>query len=207
MPGQKAPEEARREQILHSAYQIAVRQGIDGLTIRLVASNARLSSGLVLFHYKTKRRLLVALLDWLVAAMLIPPVSPPSIASPRSALEQFLGLLQAEMHRLAAEPERIRLLFEFWVRGTRDAEMGRRVRRALDLYREAFRDIGTAVLGAEPTRFERVTAEGLATLAVSFIKGCAVQAMIDPRGFDIAQYLLAAQSLIGPAGLPPRVSR
>jgi AcrR family transcriptional regulator len=200
MPGQKAPEEARREQLLHSAYQIAARQGIDGLTIRLVASNAGLSSGLVLFHFKTKRRLLMALLDWLVAATLIPPPPAPVMALPGSALERFLALLQAEMYRLSAEPERIRLLFEFWVRGTRDAEMGRRVRRALERYREAFRDIGTAVLGAEPARFERVTAEGLATLAVSFVKGCAVQAMIDPRGFDIDQYLLAVQSLIADTG-------
>jgi hypothetical protein len=41
-----------------------------------------------------------------------------------------------------------------------------------------------------------VTPEGLATLAVSVIKGCAVQAMIDPEGFDIGQYLVAARSLV-----------
>jgi hypothetical protein len=70
------------------------------------------------------------------------------------------------------------------------------MQQALQRYREAFAVIGRAVLEAEPGRFEGVTPEGLATLAVSVIKGCAVQAMIDPEGFDIGQYLVAARSLV-----------
>jgi AcrR family transcriptional regulator len=195
MPGQRAPEETRRDQILRAAHLIAAEQGIDGFTIRLVASKAGLSSGLVLFHYKSKERLLIALLDWLLSSTLVPPASSPTAAT-RSAFELFVDLLRAEMRRLSAAPDRIRLLFEFWARGSRDPEVGRRMQQALQRYREAFAVIGRAVLEAEPGRFEGVTPEGLATLAVSVIKGCAVQAMIDPEGFDIGQYLVAARSLV-----------
>jgi AcrR family transcriptional regulator len=205
MPGQRAPEETRREQILRAAYQIAAEQGIDGFTIRLVASTAGLSSGLVLFHYKSKERLLVALLDWLLSATLVPP-SPSTMAATRPAFELFLDLLRSEMHRLSAEPAKIRLLFEFWARGSRDREVGRRMRQALARYREAFGVIGRAVLEDEPGRFEGVTPEGLATLAVSVIKGCAVQAMMDPEGFDITQYLVAARSLVDGRGRRPQTS-
>jgi hypothetical protein len=37
----------------------------------------------------------------------------------------------------------------------------------------------------------------LAALAVSFIKGCAVQSMIDPDNFDINDFLGAMQGLLG----------
>jgi hypothetical protein len=53
------------------------------------------------------------------------------------------------------------------------------------------------VLAAEPERFAHVTADGLAALSVSFIKGCAVQSMIDPDHFNIQHYLAAAEALIG----------
>ena len=60
MPGKKASEAERREQILTAAHHVALRQGIDGLTVRAVAARARLSHGLVLFHFKRKDQLVAA---------------------------------------------------------------------------------------------------------------------------------------------------
>ena len=34
-------------------------------------------------------------------------------------------------------------------------------------------------------------------MAVSWIHGCAVQAMIDPEHFDIEEYLVAVQGILG----------
>ena len=70
MPGQKAPEGQRREQILAAAYQVASRDGIAGLTVRSVAARAGLSHGLVLFHFKRKEQLVAALLEGVLAATL-----------------------------------------------------------------------------------------------------------------------------------------
>jgi AcrR family transcriptional regulator len=67
MPGRKAAEATRREQILKAAYEVAVRRGIDGLTVRAVAARARLSHGLLLFHFKRKDQLGLALLDRVLA--------------------------------------------------------------------------------------------------------------------------------------------
>ena len=81
-----------------------------------------------------------------------------------------------------------------------------RLRAEFDRYRQAFRPLTTAVLQAEPERFTGVTADGLAAVAVSFIKGCAVQSMIDPD-FDIGQYLAATEGLIAGFGEPVRDAR
>jgi TetR/AcrR family transcriptional regulator, transcriptional repressor of bet genes len=199
MPGRKASEETRREQIVRAAYEVAARKGLEGLTVRLVASKARLSTGLVLFHFKSKDHLVVALLDWLLATTTVLHIGP-SIRGIASPLERLLALLRQEMDRLSREPGRIRLFFEFWVLGGRHARIATKMRGELARYREAFRPMAQEVLDAEPERFPQVTADGLAAVAVSFIKGCAVQAMIDPDQFDIEEYLVAAEGLLGQLG-------
>lgn len=196
MPGQKAPENSRRKQILRGAYDVASRKGLAALTVRQVAERADLSTGLVLFHFKTKEQLVTALLDYVLETTTVLHLTD-EIASLPSPLDRLLALLAQEMHRLSAEPRRIRLFFDFWARGFTHPPIRMRMQAELDRYREAFRPMATEVLAAEPDRFARVTAEGLAAVAVSFIKGCAVQSMIDPKNFDIEEFLIAAQGLMG----------
>jgi hypothetical protein len=54
-----------------------------------------------------------------------------------------------------------------------------------------------ALLASEPAAFVDSTADGLAAVAVSWIHGCAVQAMIDPAHFDTDEYLAAVRGMIG----------
>lgn len=204
MPGTKAPEAARRDQIIGAAYVVAAREGLDGTTILQVAIEANLSPGLVMFHFKTKHQLLMALLKWLVASTTVLRVDDDIRRLP-TPHEQLVAVLRQEMQRLSSEPHRIRLMFDYFTAGIRDAEVRETMRVEFERYREAFRSITAAVLQAEPERFPGVTPEGLAAVSVSFIKGCAVQSMIDPQ-FDINQYLAAAEGLMAQFGVPSGVA-
>lgn len=194
MPGSKAPESQRREEIIAAAYAVAAREGLDGFTITQVAAQANLSPGLVIFHFKTKRMLLLDLLKWLVATTTVLRVDPliSTLASPH---DQLIAVLRQEMQRLSNEPHRIRLMFDYFTAGVRDAEVRETLRGEFERYRMAFRPITAAVISAEPERFPGVTADSLAAVSVSFIKGCAVQSMID-ADFNIEQYLAAAETLL-----------
>ena len=196
MPGQKASEETRRTQILKAGYEVASRKGLDALTVRLVAHRAKLSTGLVLFHFKTKDQLIIALLDYVLQTTSVFQVTE-EITSIPVPLDRLLALLRREMNRLASEPRLIRLFFDFWAKGFTHALIRTKMQAELDRYREAFRLIAHDVLRAEPERFAGVTPEGLSAVAVSFIKGCAVQSMIDPENFDIEEYLAATNGLLG----------
>jgi AcrR family transcriptional regulator len=198
MPGQRAAESVRHAQIIRAAYHVAARKGLDGLTVRDVARRARISHGLVLFHFKTRDQLVGALLDWLLETTTVLRITD-DITSLPLPLDRFHALLQKEMNRLSSEPLRIRLFFDFWAKGIRHAATRVRMRRELARYREAFRNIAADVLRSEPERFPGVSADGLAAVGVSFIKGCAVQSMIDTDHFDIQEYLAAAQGLVRPA--------
>lgn len=195
MPGFKAPEAERRSQILAATYDVAAREGLEGTTIMQVAAAAGLSPGLVMFHFKSKRQLLLALLDSLLATTTVLRVGADieAIASP---VERWIALLRQEMHRLSHEPLRIRLTFDFWSAGIRDPEIRERLRDEFKRYRLAFRPAAAAVVEALPDRFPGVTADALAGVGVSFIKGCAVQSMIETEHFDINGYLRAVEGIL-----------
>jgi len=194
MPGQKAAEATRREQILKAAYQVALRRGIDGLTVRAVAAKARLSHGLVLFHFKRKDQLGLALLDRVLEATIMLDV-PADIRAIVTPMERLQALFGHEMRRLLGEPRRIRLLLEYWARGAHNAVIRGKISSGLERYRSAFRDIATEALtpGSSAARM----APGVAAVTVSLIFGYPVQSIIDPDQLDIDEYLAAVHGILG----------
>ena len=197
MPGRRASEALRRQQILKAAHHVALRQGIDGLTVRAVAARARLSHGLVLFHFKRKDQLVGALLDRVLVATLSLRVAD-DVARMGGPLDRLRALLRQEVERLSSDPRQVRLFLEYWAFGTRRSATRQKISLALERYRAAFRSLAEEVLQAEVARFPGVTPEGLAAIAVSFINGCAVQAMIDPDHFNVGEYLSAVQGILWP---------
>jgi TetR/AcrR family transcriptional repressor of bet genes len=202
VPGQKASETERREQILAAAHQVALQRGIDGLTVRAVAARARLSHGLVLFHFKRKDQLVAAVLDRVLAATL-PLLPVEATASKDDPRERLWVALRQEADRLIRDSRQVRLFLEYWAVGTRHPGIRARISAELERYRDSFRRLTEEVLAAEPSRFMGVSSKGLAAVAVSFVNGCAVQAMIDPARFDVEKYLAALRAMLGRAPKRP----
>lgn len=196
MRAKRIPQEARRKQIIQAAFAVACRDGIGRLTVRAVAAEAGVSHGLVLFYFGRKKWLVHALLDWVIAGTSVLEISE-DIARFPDARDRLDALLQQEMARLSHQPERTRLFLEFWALGARHDEIRSRINTELDRYRTAFRSIMEELLVAEPEMASDVTADGLASVAVSWIQGCAVQAMIDPGHFDTDQHLALVRGIIG----------
>ncbi len=194
MPGTKRAEALRREQIVAAAYWLAKRGGLRAITIRDVARRAGISTGLVVFHFRTKERVIFALLDHVLATTITLRVGADIdvVADP---LERLIALLRQEMRRLAADPTHNRLFFEFWNEGMWNRAVRVRMQRELDRYRAAFRPMAEEVIAADPIRFAGTTAEDLAAVAVSFIKGCAVQSIVEPS-LDVDGFLRTAEALL-----------
>ena len=200
MPGQRAPEEERREQIVNAAYKVALRTGIAGVTVRGVAAEAGLSHGLVLFHFKRKDEVIGALLDRVLATTTmhetIDDVTSAELARHPRASERLATLLRQELVRLARDPHGMRLFFEYWALGVRNAAIRQKIAAALERYRAAFRSLAAEMPPTDTSERAGVSPDALAAVAVSLISGCAVQAMIDPDRFDSAAYLAVVQALI-----------
>jgi TetR/AcrR family transcriptional repressor of bet genes len=196
MPGKREPEDVRREQILRAAFEVASREGVGSLTIRGVAAEAELSHALVIFHFRRKERLVHELLDWLIESTSVLHV-PDAVARIPRALDRLHALLRQEMVRLSSQPRQTRLFVDYWALGARHETIRARIGAELERYRTALRAIMEELLQAEPAAFAGVTADGLSAMALSWIHGCAVQAMIDPEHFDTDEYLAAVRGIVG----------
>ncbi len=205
MPGRRAPEAERREQILAAAFAVACRQRLEGLTIRAVASEAGLSPGLVLFHLGSRDELLLGLLDWLLAGTIIGTPDPAVQARP-SARERLLGLIEQELVLIAERRPRLELFFDFWVAGISHPKIRGKIRRALARYRDAALPLAAAAIAEAPRAFRGITAPALAGLAVAGIEGCVMQAVVDPHSLDVAAAMATLTTML-PAPPRPRARR
>src|SRR5882672_2339467 len=113
MPGQKASEARRREDIMRAAYDVASRSGVEALTLRAVAARAAVSHGTVLFHFDRRDALVMALLERVLEATAVLRV-PPGLDGVSRPRERMRGLLRAEMDRLSRDPRHFRLFLEYW---------------------------------------------------------------------------------------------
>jgi TetR/AcrR family transcriptional regulator, transcriptional repressor of bet genes len=205
MVGRKVSEETRREDILRAAYDVAVRQGLEALTLRAVAARADVSHGTVLFHFKRKQELVANLVDRVLYATAVLRI-PDGVRQITRPSERMHALLRLEMDRLSTDPRHFRLFLDYWTTGVRNATIRQRIRIVLEEYRAAFREMAEAVVSADPSRPARIpvsapetavaTAEGVAGVAVSLIHGCALQSVIDPKGFDVRQHFDAAAQML-----------
>jgi TetR/AcrR family transcriptional regulator, transcriptional repressor of bet genes len=199
VPGQKAPERSRRAQIVRAGHHVAARVGLEKLTVRLVAAKAKLSTGLVHFYFKTRERLLAAVLgDVLETTMVLPPTEVAAQIKP--PLAQLRTMVRGEVVRVSGKPGRMRLFLEYCVKGFRDRPIGVRVRAEFRRYRAAFLPTAKAVVAAEPERFRNVSASGLASVAAGIVEGGAVQSAVDPATFDVDEYARAAKGLLQAPG-------
>lgn len=218
MPGHRIPEDERREALLRAAYLVAARHGLAGVTGRAVAAEAGVSSGLVFFHFKTRDALLAALLDWLLAHTLVAAELPdervPRAARAGSPAERMLAIVRRDLEALPLASGRVELFFEYWVLGTRDPAIRQTIRLALERYRASFVPLARAVVHEAPWRYGGLeAAEGLATVAATFVEGCALRAVLDPAAFDAERAMATLAALLrvpvaasadARPGVPPR---
>jgi AcrR family transcriptional regulator len=189
------PENERRKQIVRAAYRVALRYGIDGVTLRSVASEAKVSHGLVAFHFKGKAPLIGALLDHVLATTPLLAIPQEPTGSPHTA-RRLATVLHEQLNSLASDPRGTRLFFEYWSLGVRQADIRRKIATALEHYRLGFTRMAEEMVPVVLPDGSPVTPVAVASVAVSLINGCAVQMMIDPKQFDAIAYLTVAKGLI-----------
>ena len=195
MARRRVSEAVRREQILNAAHAVALREGIDGMTVRAVAAEAGVSHGLLIFYFEQKDQLIAALLDRLLTTAELLRRSRDLVGD-LHAPDRLRALLQHELEHLARDPHDFRLFLEYWALGTRRPPIRAKIAAALARYRSVLRTMAEGMLGENPVRQDSITADGFAAVAVSLIAGCAIQAMSDPDGFDVDAYIGTVRGLV-----------
>jgi TetR/AcrR family transcriptional regulator, transcriptional repressor of bet genes len=195
MPGTKIPEAERREQILRATVAVATSVGLGGVTVRMVAAEAGVSIGLVLFHYATMERLREALLDWLLAHVLRLDLDCAR-ARPGTAQDRLLALLGEELAAGDGLRPEIALLLEFWVQSGRQPAVRERLQRALAAYTAVFEALLSDALApvAPPA--------GLAAAIVRSVLGLGLELHVTAEPPDLTPQLEAVRRLLDTMARP-----
>ena len=206
MGGPKRPEQERVEEILATAYGIALADGLDAVTARRVATAAGISPGLVFFHFQSKDGLLLALLDVLLDGTLDALTAPGLAAlAPWDRLER---MVRGELERLAEYHAGVELLFAFYF-SRRDDLFRSRIESSFGRYLEAFLPVCREVAagsgldgiqapatGSGPDDLQgRAPGDDLAATIVALIQGASIQAIRAPAAFDPEALLATVQAL------------
>ena len=198
MPGKKASEESRREQIVQATFRVAMREGLEQLTIRQVAAEAGLSNGLVFFHFQSKEVLLLALLDQLLDALF----ETWHISENISPAERLLAWLQSDLEDLSHYEQghdELHLFFSYWALAAHDAAIAERMRGALERSRQTLLPIAQAVIESEAERFSHVTPEALVSVVLAITQGSAMQSLLSDQRVDGASILPVIRALLLPS--------
>ncbi|ANP72336.1 TetR/AcrR family transcriptional regulator [Cryobacterium arcticum] len=209
MGGPKRPEQERVEEILATAYGIALADGLDAVTARRVATAAGISPGLVFFHFQSKDGLLLALLDVLLDGTLDALTAPGLAAlAPWDRLER---MVRGELERLAEYHAGVELLFAFYF-SRRDDLFRSRIESSFGRYLEAFlpvcREVAAAGSGQDGIQGSasgsggiqgRATGDDLAATIVALIQGASIQAIRAPAAFDPEALLATMQAFRPPS--------
>lgn len=201
--GRPSNTDERRRQIVEGLLEVLARGGMRAATTQAIADAAGLSPGLVHYHFKRKRDVLLALLDELLERLTRRATTrAPAGAPPRAALHAWLD---AALARGGDEDPRA---VACWVALAAEAASDDEVREvfegALARIRAVLAGHARAILVEEglPAGAAAVRAEAVATSLLAWVLGAfllaAASPSLAPPGFaaplahDVADKLLGA---------------
>ena len=142
-PGLGATAEIR-DRILSSVTELIAVHGIDGMTMRMVADNAAVSTGTINYHFGNKRGLVIAALERVYRV----PDNFGSVKGP--ATEKLRVLTQGFVLRTVRGRNWWRFWLDYTAHAARDAELRTHQVERFERQRAFFENvIATAVTGGE----------------------------------------------------------
>jgi AcrR family transcriptional regulator len=173
----------RREQIVQATIRCLARDGASGLRMKSVAREAKVSQGILHYYFASKRAMLIAVLEIVIAdlnrrlARLLEG-APDAPARLRAVIRGCLD--QADENR------QFWIVFvEFWGEMMHDKEL---LRVNAALYRQFRRTLAALVAqGVRSGAFRRVDPEEAGAVVLALVDGVALQRTFDPKAFTRAQ--------------------
>lgn len=184
--------ELRRNQLTRAAYKVVSRKGYYNFTVRDIAKEAGLSTGLVHYYFKNKDDLLVSVLrvmnenlrSYLAKAL-------EQIEDPK---EKIIIFMDEAFHLVEREKEYFHVLIDFWTQINHNERMRKANIKLYQSYRAECAKIIQEGIGKNV--FNNVDVQYTATMIVAFIQGLIIQYIIDNEAFDYTEYSKKMKSQI-----------
>lgn len=174
----------RRNQLTAATYKVISKKGYYNFTIKDIAKEAGLSTGLVHYYFKDKQELLFTLLK-VMNANLKEFLNRGLMKSDDPQAKLLIFISQA-FGLVKREKDYFYVLIDFWTQ----INHNERIRKAnVKLYESYREEIGKILSeGVLAGKFAEMDVNYMSALIVSMVQGTIIQYVIDNNSFDYASY-------------------
>ena len=170
----------RRAQLTKAAYKVVAQKGYNDFTIKDIAEEAGLSTGLVHYYFKNKEELLFKLLKEMNTNLRYNlKKALMELTEPKDKLMAFCD---EAFDLVDKEKAYFHVLIDFWARINHDA----RIRQANVKLFQSYRDEISSIIeeGIAKGVFAAVDVKITSVIIISLIQGTIIQYVIDNGAFD-----------------------
>lgn len=180
------------ETILDAALETILSDKISGARLRQVARRSGMSQGNLHYYYPTKDELFQALLDHLLRTFVEERklLLADNSVQPEEKLRFFFNQQMDLIHRA----KEVVIFFDFWVQGTKDAKIRKKIQGMYARWRE---DIQSVIEeGVRQGVFAAEKTAPVPALLASIMDGASLQYLMDPKAIDLQAYFDTAYEMV-----------
>ncbi|WP_051234215.1 TetR/AcrR family transcriptional regulator [Butyrivibrio sp. NC3005] len=179
------------EKILDATLRVIESHTISGTRISLIAQEADMLQSNVLYYYKNKEEILVALQKRILE--IFPKNRMELMENAKDSLEAKLyAFAENEINLLEQYPEYNHAEMDFWVQSRIDEATRERFAESYELWRANIRDILKEYCQDIPEEMLEI----LPAQYVSMLEGCTIQYLIDPKSIDLRKYFKTSTDIL-----------
>lgn len=184
-------EKNNEEKILDATLRVIESHTISGTRISLIAKEADMLQSNVLYYYKTKEEILVAMQKRILD--IFPKLREELRNNTEDTLESALEVFSKNEENLLKNfPEYNHAEMDFWVQSRTDEDTRERFSQSYDLWRQEIRDVLVKYVPDLPDNLKDI----LPAQYVSMLEGFTIQYLIDENKIDMTEYFALSRQLI-----------
>lgn len=184
-------EKNNEEKILDATLRVIESHTISGTRISLIAKEADMLQSNVLYYYKTKEEILVAMQKRILD--IFPKLREELRDNTEDTLESALEVFSKNEENLLKNfPEYNHAEMDFWVQSRTDEDTRARFSQSYDLWRQEIRDVLVKYVPDLPDNLKEI----LPAQYVSMLEGFTIQYLIDENKIDMTEYFALSRQLI-----------
>ncbi len=174
----------RRNQLTRAAYKVVGQKGYYDFTIRDIAREAGLSTGLVHYYFKNKEDLLLNLLKEINKNMLV--ILNRSISTAEDPRDKLSIFMKQAFDLVENEKDYFYIVIDFWTQVNKNDRM----KRANIKLFKSYRDEVSKILkeGVDRGVFVKMDVEFTSAVIISIIQGLIIQYVIDNNAFNYDEF-------------------
>lgn len=174
----------RRAQLTRAAYKVVGQKGYYDFTIRDIAREAGLSTGLVHYYFKNKEDLLLNLLKEINRNMTV--ILNKAIGKSDDPYEKLNIFMHQAFNVVKDQKDYFYIVIDFWTQVNKNERMKRANTKLFKSYRDEVYKI--LAEGIEKGVFKKLDIDFTSAVIISIIQGMIIQYVIDTNAFDYDDY-------------------